>query len=129
MITLTIFTGLAAVVLDQASNELAVDAKLAIKRADLTLDYVSRCTGVPLSRLSDQLNGKTPFTAFWRLWVGEMRDTDFRIEFLEIQARRVDRFFVRADVGKLIVRLDELVTTVRMAKASLPEEPKKEMAS
>lgn len=119
----------ATVALDDVSRELAADAKLAMKRADLSLDYVARCTGVPHSRLSDQLNGKTPFTALWRFFVGEMRETDFRIEFLELQAGRVDRFLVRPDLGAIIARLDELVTSARMAKASLPTRQKEEQAS
>ena len=99
---------------------LAADAKLAMKRADLTLDYVSRVTSVPLSRLSDQLNGKTPFTSFWRFFAGEMRDTDFRLEFLDIQAARVDRFLAPRDLGALITGVQALVGHKRMAKADLP---------
>lgn len=57
-----------------------------------------------------------------------MRDTDFRIEFLELQAARVDRFLVRPDLGAIIARLDELVTHTRMAKAHLPAE-REEQAS
>lgn len=129
MITVMLLAGGATVVLDRASRQLVADVRLAMKRADLSLDYVSRVTGIPPSRLSDQLNGKTPFTGFWRFWVGEMRDTDFRIEFLELQAGHVDRLLVRVDLGALIQRLDELVTSTRMAKANLTAPEQKEQAS
>lgn len=59
MITLMAYAVCGAAVIDHAARELAADARLAMKRADLTLDYVARATGVPHSRLSDQLNGKT----------------------------------------------------------------------
>lgn len=99
---------------------LAADARKAMKRADLTLDFVSRATGVPYSRLSDQLNGKTPFTAFWRFFTGEMLDTDFRAEFLEIQCERLDRVPVPRQLGLLVAGLDELLSTKRvMAKAHM----------
>lgn len=101
---------------------LAADAKLAIRRADLTLDYVSRVTGVPMQRLSDQLNGKTPFTSFWRLFTGEMRQTDFAIEFYEIQLQRADAVIVRGErLASMVLRMDYLLGAAPkpMAKAGL----------
>lgn len=102
---------------------LAADAKLAMKRADLTLDYVSRVTLVPVQRLSDQLNGKTPFTCLWRFFTGEMRETDFALEFYEIQLQRADAVIVRGErLTSLLLRLDLLLGTTpkQMAKADLP---------
>lgn len=128
MITVTLLTVGAALAIDAAARELVADVRLAMKRADLTLDFVSRVTGVPPQRLSDQLNGKVPFTGFWRFWVGEMRDTDFRPEFLEIQAERVNRLLVRVDLGALIAKLDQLVGSKPMVKAALPS-AQKEQAS
>ena len=125
MYTVIIVLG-AAIAIDAV---LAADAKLAMKRADLTLDYVSRVTGVPLQRLSDQLNGKTPFTSFWRLFTGEMRETDFLSEFLDIQATRIDAVMVRGEkLAGLVLRMDFLLgsTPKPMAKAELAVPQKKE---
>lgn len=115
----------AAFAVDQ---QLAADAKLAMKRADLSLDYVSRAIGhedkpYSLSKLSDQLNGKTPFTAFWRFFVGDMRETAFREEFFAIQADRIGHAFIpNAQIAGLVSRLDFLLGTVPkpMLKADLP---------
>jgi hypothetical protein len=116
MFTLILFLG-AALAIDQAARDLVGDVRLAMKRADLSLDYVSRVTGVPIQRLSDQLNAKTPFTSFWRFFVGEMRETDFQCEFLSIQAGRVDRMVVRCDLGQLIAKVEQMTAGVkRMAK-------------
>jgi hypothetical protein len=129
VITLTFFTILGALAID---GQLAADAKTAIKRADLTLDYVSRVTGIPIQRLSDQLNGKTPFTGFWRLFTGEMRQTDFALEFFDIQAGRIDAVVLRGErlIG-LVMRMDVLLgsTPKPVAKASLMFEEQKEQVS
>lgn len=107
-----LFAGLCVgvpIVIDQAARDLAADAKLAMKRADLTLDFVSRVTRVPLSRLSDQLNGKTPFTSLWRFYAfEEMRQTDWRVEFGELQADRIQRLLVSADFRELLSKVDAL---------------------
>lgn len=116
MITVTLFAG-AAMAVDAV---LAADARKAMKRADLTLDYVSRVTGVPMSRLSDQLNGKTPFTAFWRFFTGEMLDTDFRAQFIDIQCERLDRVPVPRQLGDLLARVEELIGVKPMQKMDLP---------
>lgn len=127
MITLIAFAGASAAAALAADPDLAADAKLAMKRADLSLDYVARCTGIPHSRLSDQLNGKLPFTGFWRFFVGDMRETDFRVEFLELQADRLNRVLVRADLGLLLARVETLIAASRkpMVKAALPEDGQK----
>jgi hypothetical protein len=118
--TVITFVGIAASLAIDAV--LAADAKLAMKRADLTLDYVSRVTGIPLQRLSDQLNGKTPFTGFWRFFTGEMRETDFFHEFMEIQCRRMGGTYCPTGLGELVDSVRTLVEIAgekkRMAKAS-----------
>lgn len=129
MITVITLTGVgigAALAIDAAALVLVADVRLAMKRADLSLDFVSRVTGIPPQRLSDQLNGKTPFTGFWRFATREMRETDFWTEFIEIQADRVNRVVVRADVGALISKLDSLVGPKPMAKADLPVQQKRQ---
>jgi hypothetical protein len=109
VITLILFLG-AALAIDQAARDLVADVRLAMKRAP-------RVTGVPIQRLSDQLNAKTPFTSFWRFFVGEMRETDFQCEFLSIQAGRVDRMVVRCDLGQLLAKVEQMTAGVkRMAK-------------
>jgi hypothetical protein len=119
VITVIVLLG-AALAIDQAARDLVGDVRLAMKRADLSLDYVSRVTGVPIQRLSDQLNAKTPFTSFWRFFVGEMRDTDFQLEFLSLQAARVDRMVVRCDLGQLIAKVELMTAGVkRMAKVEM----------
>lgn len=108
-----VFLG-ATLAIDSAGLQLVADIKLALKRADLSLDYVSRVTGVPIQRLSDQLNGKTPCTSLWRLLVApEMRDTDFRVEFLTIQAQRIDRAVVAMDLSRLLTGVQELTASLR----------------
>ena len=103
----------AALAIDAA---LAASARLAMKRADLSLDYVSRVTGIPIQRLSDQLNGKTPFTGFWRFFAGEMRETDFLDEWLPLVADGIERIVLPRGVQLLFVG----DATKRMAKADLP---------
>lgn len=109
----------AGLVLDDCGSELAADVRLAMKRADLTLDYVSRVLRVPPNKLSDQLNGKRPFTFFWRFFSSaELRaETDFRSEFLDILARRIDRIVLPRGVTVVSVS----AAKKRMAKAALPQ--------
>jgi hypothetical protein len=104
----------ATLAIDSVGLQLVADIKLALKRADLSLDYVSRVTGVPIQRLSDQLNGKTPCTSLWRLLAApEMQDTDFRLEFLDIQARRMDRALVAVDLSRLLAGVEQLTSSLR----------------
>ena len=113
-----------------ADQQLAADAKLAMKRADLSVDYVARATSYSRERLSDQLNGKEPFTAFWRFFVGEMRETEFRAEFFAIQAARIDGFFMRGERAvALLTRMDVLLGTTPkpIAKADLRSEPEQKV--
>lgn len=114
----------AVLAIDRAARDLVADVRLAMKRADLSVDFVSRCTGVPPSRLSDQLNGKTPFTAFWRFGTAEMRETDFWVEFLELQAERVDRMLVSRDLGTLVAKVEAMVG-LSTEKASLVTQEEK----
>lgn len=114
----------AALAIDHAARELVGDVRLAMKRADLSLDFVSRVTGVPPQRLSDQLNGKTPFTAFWRFTAREIRESGFWLELVALRAARVDRYVVNREIGHLIERVEELVgqkPMARMTPASLPD--------
>jgi hypothetical protein len=49
-----------------------------------------------------------------------MRETDFQCEFLSIQAERLNRVLVKADLGALIAKVETLTAGVkRMAKADL----------
>lgn len=115
-----LYAATAAYVIDAAARDLVVDVRLAMKRADLSLDYVARATGVPHSRLSDQLNGKTPFTAFWRFTAPDIRDSDFWIEFLTLRVERVDRSVVMRDLGRLVGAVEVLIGHKPMQKMALP---------
>ena len=122
MFTLLLFIAGAALVVDEAARELGALVKLAIKRADLTQDQVARFIGVPIPKLSDQLNGKVPFTSLWRFFVApEMRETDFVSELLGVLAPRVNLALVSQDIGDVLAGLTELLHHHRkpMAKASL----------
>lgn len=129
MITLLAVLVGGAIVIDQAALLLIADVKLAMKRADLSLDWVARTIRVPGPKLSDQLNGKAPFTAFWRFGIGEMRATDFWLEFSELQLGRVGRVSVPRDLGALLDKVNQLADRFgpvkpRMAKADLPDAQK-----
>lgn len=109
-----------ALVIDAAARELVADVRLAMKRADLTLDYVACVTKVPYQRLSDQLNAKTPFTSFWRFTCREIKETRFWPEFLKLQEERFGYEQVSRDLGMLIAKVAELVNHKPvMAKAAL----------
>jgi hypothetical protein len=104
----------ATLAIDTVALQLVADIRLALKRADLSLDEVSYATGVPIQRLSDQLNGKTPCTCLWRLLVApEMRVTLFRLEFLTIQAERIDRAVVGVDLSRLLAGVEQLTSSLR----------------
>lgn len=113
----------AAFAIDECARLLISDVRLAMKRADLSLDFVARTIKVPIPKLSDQLNGKTPFTSWWRFASKEIRATDFWLEFHDIEAGRLNRMLVRYDVGRILAGVDELVEDMRgrkrMAKATL----------
>ncbi len=120
----------AAYVIDQAARDLVADVKLAMKRSDLTLDFVSRVIGVPTNKLSDQLNGKLAFTSFWRFTASELREAGFWVELLDIRARRVDRVLMRSDLATLVGLVEQLVQERKhMAKASLSTAMDAEAAS
>jgi hypothetical protein len=105
-------------------------ASEAMKRADLTQDYISRVTRIPAARLSDQLSGKLPFTGFVRFGCREIREnTFFWTAFVEVLADRVDRAVVPVDVARLVAGVEELVGQKRrMARMSLdqPDAQKRE---
>ena len=126
--TLTLFALTTAVyVLDEASRRLAALVSLAMQKADITQDYVSRCTGIPAARLSDQLAGKAPFTGLCRILANdELRtETDLWLELTDLFAGRVDRMLAPlqyADVIERLKRIEDLIGRPRrMARMALPK--------
>lgn len=115
---MTLFLLAATIAVDAAARKLAAAFRLAMKRADLSLDYVSRVIGVPPNKLSNQLLGKVPFTAAWRFFVGEMRETGFASELLAIFAADLDRALLPRGVVVVYAEAPERIPK-RMAKASL----------
>lgn len=125
MLTLMLFA--AAFVINELGRALIEDVKLAMKRSNLSLDYVARVTNTPISRLSDQLNGKDPFTAFCRFYASdELRDkTMFWQEFQPLQDARINRLCLAVDLGALLTKVEALTALVGarpkvMARAGLP---------
>jgi hypothetical protein len=110
----------AGVALDETARQLAADVRLAMKRADLSLDYVSRVLVVPPNKLSDQLNAKAHFTYLRKFFISrELREeTDFLSEFFDIFADRINRIALPRGVSVLFAKVDG--TPKRMAKAELP---------
>lgn len=110
MFTVMLFAGAGLLGASLAADpELAADVKSALKRAGLSNDFVSRVTGISIPRLSDMLNAKIPFTGLCRLLsVKEMKETDFRVQFLDIQADRVNRLLISADFRELLTKVDAL---------------------
>jgi hypothetical protein len=103
---------------DPAARQFAADVSDAIDRAGLSRKGVAIDLGVPLNKLCDQLNGKTPFTYFWRFVAG--LDDDFKRELWEIQAARVNAVLLAVpDLRELVCEVRELVGRKRMAKSSL----------
>ncbi len=100
---------LAAFHIDDAARELVADIRLAMKRADLSLDYVSRVIRVPGPKLSDQLLGKQPFTSFWRFVTPEITRTGFWHEFFAVRAERHGGVYVRGELAALVRGVDQLV--------------------
>lgn len=92
-----------AFAMNDRTRELLADVRLAMKRADLSVDYVARVCGVPPNKASDQLRGVSPFTALWRLFSApEICGSAFEAELLTLRAERKDRTVVRADVGVVL---------------------------
>ena len=112
-----------AYVIDEAARDLAADAKLAMKRADLSLDFVARVINVPRPKLSEQLNGNLPFTFLCRFAGREMWETDFWAEFLELRARRIDRALVSSSLGRLVVAVERLAGTETQRVTTTAETP------
>jgi hypothetical protein len=112
-------------VIDQAARDLAADVRLAMKRADLSLDYVSRVIRVPPNKLSDQLSGKAPFTVWCRFVTLELQQTEFWPEFLALRAERTNQWLVKLDLlAMLVVKVTELVNHKPvMVKATIDEGP------
>ena len=114
---------LGAAAVDATTADLLADVRLALKRADLSLDYVARCIGIHYSKLSRQLAGDEPFTLCWRILASsEIRQTEFWPEFLALRAARVDRAVVSSTLGQLVASVSELVAATKkpMAKMELP---------
>lgn len=95
--------------INEPARELVADVRLAMKRADLSLDYVARCTSVPVQRLSDQLNAKTPFTSFWRFVAPEIKASRFWDELFAIRAERHGGIYVRGELAALVRGVEQLV--------------------
>lgn len=100
------------------SKALVGDVRLAMKRADLSLDYVARCTGVPVPKLSDQLNSKTPFTAFWRFIAPEILASGFWHELFALRAERQGGVYVRGELAALVRSVQQLVSEKKEQRAS-----------
>lgn len=92
------------------SRQLVADVRLAMKRADLSLDFVARCTRVPVSKLSDQLNSKTPFTSFWRFIAPEILASHFWHELFALRAERQGGIYVRGELAALVRSVQRLVS-------------------
>lgn len=115
---------------DAAAKQLAADVAKAMKRADLTQDYVARVLRIPPSKLSLQLSGQLPFTTLWRFFTNaEIADTEFRREFFEIQAERIDRRMVALDLGALVTSLQDALGKKPMAKMALSEAQKEQQSA
>lgn len=128
LITMLVVTVIA---IDQAARELGADVRLAMKRANLSLDFVARCFGLSQSsKLSVQLDAKQPFTFYRRFFESaEILASAFEAEFLAIRAERRRLALVRSDVGELIARLEAVLPAKRpMAKAGSVD-PREECAS
>lgn len=111
----------ATVVADAAGQKLAALVALAMKRADLTQDYVARCTGIPPNKLSEQLAGKTPFTGLYRILSNvELRqETELWCELVELLAHEIDRRVVPVDLGTIVAKLEEIVGKPKAARMDL----------
>src|SRR6476469_5039096 len=92
------------------SRQLVADIRLAMKRSDLSLDYVARCICVPVPKLSEQLNGKQPFTSWWRFFSPEINGTSFWHEWHAIRAERHGGVYVRGQLAALVRGVEQLVT-------------------
>lgn len=105
----------------EKARQLIADVRLALDRADCSIDLSSRCARISQPKLSDQLRGVSPFTAMSRLFTADqLADSEFEAEFLAIRAKRRGLALVRADVGDLIARLDDALGIRKsMAKAEL----------
>lgn len=106
------------------ARDLIADARLALDRADCSIDFSSRCARMPQPKLSDQLRGVLPFTSMWKLFAAdELYASEFEAEYLSLRAKRRGLLIVRGDLGALLTRLDELLDGHRptMVKAVLPD--------
>lgn len=111
------------VVDEETAKELGGVVRRAMHNADLTQDYVARCIGVPPPKLSDQLSGKVPFTSFWRFFIAsELRESEFRDEFIEELSHVIDRVLMPRGVRVLFAEIEPTgKKRKRMAKAELAE--------
>lgn len=100
-----------AYAVDDAAKTLAADARLALKRADVSQDFLSRVIRAPKAKVSEQLSGQQPFTLLPRILTAkEIRDTEFWREFLDIQEARLGRAVIAPPiVAELIAKVDALL--------------------
>jgi hypothetical protein len=119
--------GVWTVAVDESARRFAATVAIALKRADVTQDYVSRVTGIPPNKLSNQLAGKVPFTGLVRILASrELRDeTDFWLELMDLLADGVNRALVPMDLGYVIAKLELLVGAPRMVKAQFRDDQRK----
>ena len=107
--------------INQHARELAEDVRLAMKRADHSVDFTARSAVMPPPKLSDQLRAVATLTALWRFFAApELVASEWEVEFLDLRAKRRGLTLVRSDVGALLTRLDEALIGKRpILKAEL----------
>lgn len=118
--TLCIGLVLAPVFTDAAAKFLAADVKKALEHAVVPLKVAAIELDVPLNKLSDQLNGKAPFTYCWRFFAWDDADPtvathaeDFKKAFLNLQADRIGAVLVQGpDLCDLVRSVRELISRV-----------------
>jgi hypothetical protein len=115
-------------VADPAAQLLAADMRDAIHLACRSLKSIAIDIDVPMNKLSDQLNGKAPFTYCSRILA---TFPDVRLEFCDIQAQRVEAMVIRcAEIRDLVSEVKQFTRGVRkrMAKAAMPDIGRKAQA-
>lgn len=103
---------------NDSGRVLCADVREALRRAGESLKSAAITIEAPENKLSDQLNGKAPFTFLWRL----MQDMPaaFAREFHEIRAtRHGDTYVKHSDLVELIATV-RTIGGHRALKASLP---------
>jgi hypothetical protein len=117
----------AALQIDEAARDFCADVRMAMKRADLSLDFVARSIRVPGNKLSRQLHGYDPFTYFWRFTA---LDVLFWLELTRIRAQRLGGELVtQADMVATLALLRTMTGNHSMLKAELAVTSEKERQS